>query len=776
MSLGSHLIDQPRVTAYISIAALLSIFFGHYLFHRFRGIKVAPPAEGATAGARLETALLNKVNEVIKIVLNLFLGLQFGACIIFALLFGTVIIILVSYVGNAGLDNGAVNSNGFRFDRGGFTSIAFGVAVLVSIFSASVSSHIAVYAQSRAIVSAEQQDEAGWRSSFGVAFNAGASGVFKLLGLAIIFLYFVAALFGYHFDATTQVNSNFLFSTVTGYGLGAAAVALFVRVSGGIFGSAASLGASLVGKAADGIPEEHPSSPASIIKLIGETLNNVTGFSTDIFASFAEASVAALYLGSLSGELTETWAPQVFPLVIAATGVYIGIFTHFISADVWPVASSNDAYRAIKVQALVATALGTAAIWPIIAGFMPNSFHLGVYHGDHTKLFFSIAVGLWAGYATAVVSQYYTSPFAYPLSTLAKGTDQGGIVASLLGGLSLGSFSIVIPFFFLTAAVYVSFHLIGAYGVSLAALGYLISQSTVASLGFFGPIAESAATLARLAHFPHAVTSKTEALAFAGSNALALAKAYSIGSSVLVTLALIGAYSERSLYFIVVVRGFSPSVFCGGGVDILQPMAFASLISGAMIPYWFNALTTQSITSTALLLVKEVARQFRELGLGGEGGGEADHKGAGKLTATGALKGALLPAFLVLFAPLFVGILFGVTSVVGLLSGALVSGIALALSTANTGSAWDAAKRFVDTGALVFKREGQDVAVARGSEAYNVATLSGVLGQPLKDTAGPGASVAVQVMAIVALVFADFFGSIRNGGGAFHIVPSCNIP
>lgn len=658
--------------------------------------------------SEVQTGAVSVLSKAIGFGITTFLTVQYLLAFVFVLFFGVVVIILVSHVGNAGVNVGSVNRYGFGFDRGGFTSIAYGVAAITGIVTSVISSKMVSKANEATLAGAAKEGAAGWNAAFNAAYNAGGAAALSLFGFGLIMLYFTASLFGFHFDATTAEHCFKLFGAVTGFGLGASAVALFSRFAGGVFTASASMGAHLVGRA-------HPAlgtgvrNPASVLDTVSDNVGNAAALNADLLASVSEATVAAMLLSSTSTEIIAFgWAAQTFPMVISATGVFLGVFMHFVGTDVWPANDESSPSRAAKTQLLFATGIATAAIWPILAGFLPNDFHLNGYHGNHVKSFFAIAVGLWSAFVTSIAAMFFTSPTQFPVAGVAKAADVGGFVLPMLEGMKIGTQSIVSSLITASFAVYVSFHMLGAYGVALAALGYLLIGSTVASLGFLGPVSESANTLADIAVLPEDIKGKVSKLSRTGNATIAVAKAYTIGSSVFVTLALIGAFAFRVWNTITFNGGdWTLNLFCGGrGMDVLQPVTFACLIAGAMLPHFFLACNNRAVGSTASLIVKEVNRQVRDIT------GDADNTGAAKLVTSDALKGALLPIVLIHFAPLFVGILWGANAVVGLLSGALVSGVALSLSQTNTGSVWDSAKKYVADGKLKFTRDNAEVVIS----------------------------------------------------------------
>jgi len=308
------------------------------------------------------------------------------------------------------------------------------------------------------------------------------------------------------------------------------------------------------------------------------------------------------------------------------------------------------------------------------------------------------------------------------------------------------------------------------YGVALAALGMLSTLSSCLTIDVYGPICDNAGGFAEMSGLPKTVREKTDALDAAGNTTAAIGKGFAIGSAALVSLALLGAFVTR-------VRAHNvPGLLCGGGVDLLQPLTFASIIVGAMIPYWFSAMTMKSVGKAAMAMIREVERQFREIeGLleGIEGHGKPEHAKCIQIATDASLKEMILPGALVILTPLIAGIVFGATAVVGLLTGALASGVQLAISMSNTGGAWDNAKKYVEKDQLSFAVDGIIAVQGKGSEAHKAAVVGDTVGDPLKDTSGPAINIVMKLMAIISLVFADFFISLNSGFGLVNIHPVC---
>lgn len=632
---------------------------------------------------------------------------------------------------------------------------------------------VAVFSNVRTAVSASQEGAAGWRGAFSTAMNAGGVTGFLLCATALLVLFFMCTMYSYQYSIDNPLDRKRLFESIAGFGLGGSAIAMFGRVGGGIFTKAADVGSDLAGKVVAGIPEDDPRNPGVIADNVGDNVGDVAGMGSDLFGSFAEASCAAMIVGS---NCFSDWDGLLFPLAISSLGIFCGIVTHFFATDIWPVKSENDVLRALKVQLGVSTILVTAALWPVITLFLPDTF---IVDGDPNKgstmhVFFSICVGLWGGCLIGFVTEYFTSYDYRPTQEVAESTETGA-ATNIIYGIALGYKSAVIPILILSADVYVSFSMLGMYGVGLCALGMLCTLSSCLTIDVYGPICDNGGGFAEMAEMHPRTREKTDALDAAGNTTAAIGKGFAIGSAALVSLALLGAFVTR-------VSASDPKhpPFCNGSVSLLQPITFAMLICGGMIPYWFSALTMKSVGKAAMDMVKEVARQFREIpGLleGTPGHGEPEHGECIRIATEASLKEMILPGALVILSPLLVGTFLGVNALVGFLSGSLCSGVQIAVSMSNTGGAWDNAKKYVEKGMLKFKIPGtnpQEYKVqTKGSDAHKAAVVGDTVGDPFKDTSGPAINIVMKLMAILSLVFADFFMSLNNGRGVFDVWIHC---
>ena len=710
-----------------------------------------------------------------------FLAAEYRMCLAFLAVFGVAMIFFVAKV-----------ESGWDFKIGTLTAFSFFVGGITSMVSGYIGMMIAVFTNARCTMCATQTpDSLAWKESFNSAFRGGAVMGFALSGLGIVVMYFLMCMYVSAFDVAVEAVK--LFECIAGFGLGGSAIAMFGRVGGGIYTKAADIGADLAGKVVAGIPEDDPRNPATIADNVGDNVGDVAGMGSDLFGSFGEATCAALVIAAQSHDLVSAgWDTLIFPLYISSVGILVCIATSFVATDFRPVRSEASIEEVLKTQLTLSTVGMTVAMFPVCAMFMPQEFYLGpksfasaCVEGVSTSkcvtmgpmsAFCCIAAGLWGGLIIGFVTEYYTSHSYSPVREVARSTETGA-ATNIIYGLALGYKSTIIPVGILAGIVFVAFSLMDMYGVALAALGMLGTLSTCLAIDVYGPICDNAGGIAEMAELPEAVREKTDALDAAGNTTAAIGKGFAIGSAALVSLALTAAFVTRTEVL-------------ENGVNMLNPTVFAFLLVGSMLPYWFSAMTMKSVGIAAMEMVKEVKRQFDTIpGLleGTPGHAPPDHARCIKISTDASLREMVPPAVLVMTAPILTGMFFGVEAVVGLLAGGMASGVQLAISASNTGGAWDNAKKYVEKGGLYIdmpKRDevtdeimrdefGSPILVSvrqrKGSECHKAAVVGDTVGDPLKDTSGPALNILMKLMAIISLVFADFFMSINNGQGYFNI-------
>ena len=710
-----------------------------------------------------------------------FLAAEYRMCLAFLVVFGVGMIFFVAKV-----------ESGWDFKIGTLTAFSFFVGGITSMVSGYIGMMIAVFTNARCTMCATQTpDSLAWRDSFNAAFRGGAVMGFALSGLGLLVMYFLMCMYVSAFDVAVEAVK--LMECIAGFGLGGSAIALFGRVGGGIYTKAADVGADLAGKVVAGIPEDDPRNPATIADNVGDNVGDVAGMGSDLFGSFGEATCAALVITAQSHDLVSAgWDTLIFPLYISSVGILVCMATSFVATDFRPVRSESSIEEVLKTQLTLSTVGMTVAMFPVCAMFMPQEFYLGpksfasaCVEGVNTSkcvtmgpmsAFCCIAAGLWGGLIIGFVTEYYTSHSYNPVREVARSTETGA-ATNIIYGLALGYKSTIIPVGILAGIVFVAFSLMDMYGVALASLGMLGTLSTCLAIDVYGPICDNAGGIAEMAELPEAVREKTDALDAAGNTTAAIGKGFAIGSAALVSLALTAAFVTRTEVL-------------ENGVNLLNPTVFSFLLIGSMLPYWFSAMTMKSVGVAAMEMVKEVKRQFDTIpGLleGTPGHAPPDHARCIKISTDASLREMVPPAILVMTAPIATGMFFGVEAVVGLLAGGMASGVQLAISASNTGGAWDNAKKYVEKGGLYIDMPKRDevtgeiirdefgspilvpVRQRKGSECHKAAVVGDTVGDPLKDTSGPALNILMKLMAILSLVFADFFMSINNGQGYLNI-------
>ena len=773
--------------AFIFITAIIGVIFAWFQYKLVAKVSLTG-GSNTLSNSGLDTSKLIVIYDAIRDGADSFLRAEYTICAYFIAAFGIVVLLMTSYV-----------EKEFHIDQGGLTAISFVAGGITSIISGLIGMKVAVFANARTTVMAAGPNP--WTDAFNTAFRAGSVMGFSLCGLSMLVLYVLAHLFAVHFkdwdvigaDGSANKDALHLMEALAGYGLGGSSIALFGRVGGGIYTKAADVGADLAGKVVAGIPEDDPRNPATIADNVGDNVGDVAGMGSDLFGSFGEATCAALVIAAQSHDLVSAgWDTLIFPLYISSVGILVCIATSFVATDFRPVRSEASIEEVLKTQLTLSTVGMTVAMFPVCAMFMPQEFYLGpksfasaCVEGVSTSkcvtmgpmsAFCCIAAGLWGGLIIGFVTEYYTSHSYSPVREVARSTETGA-ATNIIYGLALGYKSTIIPVGILAGIVFVAFSLMDMYGVALAALGMLGTLSTCLAIDVYGPICDNAGGIAEMAELPEAVREKTDALDAAGNTTAAIGKGFAIGSAALVSLALTAAFVTRTEVL-------------ENGVNLLNPTVFAFLLVGSMLPYWFSAMTMKSVGIAAMEMVKEVKRQFDTIpGLleGTPGHAPPDHARCIKISTDASLREMVPPAILVMTAPILTGMFFGVEAVVGLLAGGMASGVQLAISASNTGGAWDNAKKYVEKGGLYIdmpKRDevtgeimrdefGSPILVSvrqrKGSECHKAAVVGDTVGDPLKDTSGPALNILMKLMAIISLVFADFFMSINNGQGYFNI-------
>ncbi|CAM9467366.1 unnamed protein product [Heterosigma akashiwo] len=579
---------------------------------------------------------------------------------------------------------------------------------------------------------------------------------FCLCGLGIIVLYITLYFYRKYFTETT--DWELMMDCISGYGLGGSSIALFGRVGGGIYTKAADVGADLVGKVLQDLPEDDPRNPATIADNVGDNVGDVAGMGADLFGSFAESTCATLVIAASTKDLVDGgFGSIVFPLIISSAGIIVCLLTSFVATHIMPVKTEPNVELALKLQLIITTILMVPAAYFAADYFLPEEFTIegvaATVEATPVDAFVCVSCGVVGGLVIGLVTEYYTSNTFNPVKEVALACTTGA-ATNVIHGLALGYMSVIIPVFVLAGAIFTAFKLCDLYGVALVAVGMLSTLATGLTIDAYGPVCDNAGGIAEMCELDPTVREKTDSLDAAGNTTAAIGKGFAIGSAALVSLALYGAFVTR--------LGITD------GVNILEPATFAFLLIGAMLPYWFSALTMKAVGTAAGDMVKEIQRQFAEKPhlLDANPTERPDYTRCIEISTRSSLSYMIAPGALVMLSPLVAGTFCGVYAVCGVLTGGLVSGVQMAISMSNTGGAWDNAKKMVEAvqpdDPLFSELKG------KGSDVHKAAVIGDTIGDPLKDTSGPSLNILMKLMAIISLVFAEYFLAVNDGHGLFN--------
>jgi len=680
--------------------------------------------------------VLQKVRDISKAIsegANAFLYREYVVLGYFMIIFSLVIFLLIGGISN--------------WIDGIFTTIAFNVGAATSILCGFIGMRIAVFANSRTCVGAAR----GWGPAFVTAFKAGCVMGFALVSIGVLVLYIMVNFFRLYYTEIyddMEISSR-MYESVAGYGLGGSSIALFGRVGGGIYTKAADVGADLCGKLELNIPEDDPRNPAVIADNVGDNVGDIAGMGADLFGSFAESSCACMVIAAQSPQLHQEWASLCFPMVVISVGIVVCILTSFVATNLMVVSSQREIEPSLKRQLMVSTIIMTPLVFLLTAYFLPAEFDFAqIQNVKDWQVGCCIVAGLWSGLIIGYTTEYYTSKEYTPVQEVSQACKTGA-ATNIIYGLALGYKSVIIPIICIAVTIYIGFSLAYMYGIACAAIGILSTMSIGLTIDAYGPICDNAGGIAEMAGMGPEVREKTDALDAAGNTTAAIGKGFAIGSAAFVSLALFGG-------FVTIVN--LPAV------DILGAFEFAGLLIGAMLPYWFTAMTMKAVGIAAQDMVMEVRRQLTENPKIMEGTALPDYARCVDISTQASLRRMIAPGLLVILSPLLVGYIFGVKALAGLLAGALVSGVQIAISASNSGGGWDNAKKYIEGG-------GGDLG-GKGSPAHKAAVVGDTVGDPLKDTSGPSLNILIKLMAIISLVFARSFPKVDKGGyleQLFHV-------
>ncbi len=605
-------------------------------------------------------------------------------------------------------------------------ALAFFMGALFSALSGYFGMMVATKANARTA----QQAEKGIGQALRVAFAGGSVMGMTVVGLALLGITVLITLGMQLFGADIGTFKNTIFPVVTGFSLGASTVALFARVGGGIFTKAADVGADLVGKVEAGIPEDDPRNPAVIADNVGDNVGDVAGMGADLFESYVGSAIGCVVLGaSINASDSVRIALSFLPLLFCGIGIaasFLGTF--FVRGK-----PGTSPQRALNTGTI------TAAVIAMVLVFPASFWLLGANTFDGGKgalaIAFSAVVGLVGGVLIGMLTEYFTGTNTSPVRKIEQSCLTGA-ATTIISGLSVGMVSTMPPILVISVAIGGSYALAGLYGVGIAALGMLLTLGIQLSVDAYGPIADNAGGLAVMSAMDPHVRDITDELDAVGNTTAAIGKGFAIGSAALTSIILFSAFGQT--VFGNVLASF----------DIAKPDVLIGLLLGGMIPFLFSALSMDAIGVAAFAMIEEVRRQFREKPGILEETDYPDYRACVDISTKSALIRMIVPGVLAVLVPIAVGFLFGVYMLGGLLAGATVTGVLLAIFMANSGGAWDNAKKLIES------RE-----FGKGSDAHKAAVVGDTVGDPFKDTAGPALNILIKLMSIIALVIAPMLKS-----------------
>lgn len=617
------------------------------------------------------------------------------------------------------------------------SSWVIAVSFIIGAFTSALAGYIGMNIATKANVRTTQAARTSLAKALKVSFTAGSVMGIGVVGLAILGLGSLFIVFYQIYVLNTGGSVNGVemekaLEVLAGFSLGAESIALFARVGGGIYTKAADVGADLVGKVEAGIPEDDVRNPATIADNVGDNVGDVAGMGADLFGSFVATLLATMVLGREINSIDNFGgiAPILLPMVIAGLGLIFSI----ISTSLVRIKNETDSVQnALNLGNWSSIILTAVASYFAVKWIMPDQMLLRGHEFTSNDVFYSIIVGLIVGSLMSIITEYYTSMGKRPVQSIIQQSSTGH-ATNIIGGLSIGMESTVLPILVLAGGIYGSFHFAGFYGVAIAAAGMMATTAMQLAIDAFGPVADNAGGIAEMSQLPEEVRNRTDNLDAVGNTTAATGKGFAIASAALTSLALFSAF--------VGLAGIDK-------IDIYKADVLAGLFVGGMIPFIFSALCISAVGRAAMEMVKEVRRQFKEIPGIMDYTAKPEYEKCVAISTKASIREMMLPGAIALLVPIIIGFTFGPEVLGGVLAGVTVSGVLMGMFQSNAGGAWDNAKKSFEKGVDI---DGS--MHYKNSDPHKASVTGDTVGDPFKDTSGPSMNILIKLMSIVSLIIA----------------------